>query len=133
MGVESQIYTQLAATIAVTDVVSTRIYRYQAPRAAALPYLTFQRIDTQIENHATGATVTTHCRVMVDSWGEDMDTVRKLADAVGTAISGWSNPGGSPSISMCHQISDVDLSEIPDEGNDQMLFRISQDYELWYA
>lgn len=130
MGVESQIHTQLAATSAVTDAVSTRIYRYQRPRDSALPAVTFQRIDAEIVNHTTGATVTRWARFMVDAWAADMDTVRTVADAVTTALSGWSNTGGSPSISMCHQQSDVDMTEPPEHGDDVMTYRISQDYRI---
>ena len=130
MGVESQIYTQLAATAALTDEVSTRIYRYQRPRGGGLPAVEFRRIDSEIVNHATGATATEWCRIQVDCFAMDMDTARTVADAVTTALSGWSNSGGSPSISMCHQQSDMDLSEEPAHGDDAMLFRISQDYRL---
>jgi hypothetical protein len=59
-----------------------------------------------------------------------MDTARTVADAVTTALSGWSNTGGSPSISMCHQQSDLDLSSPPEHGDDVILYRISQDYRL---
>ena len=125
MGVEASIYTQLAATSALTDEVSTRIYRYQRPRGGALPAVTFQRIDTLISNHSTGDTVTRNCRIMVDSWAEDMDDVRTVADAVTTALSGWSDTGGTPSITMCHQVSDADLTEEPEHGDDVMTYRIA--------
>jgi len=135
VGIEAQIQTQLGATSALTDAVSTRIYRYRRPRAAALPAVTFRRIDTEIENHSEGASVTTHCRVQVDSWSdsETGDEVRTVADAVATALKSWSNTGGSPSISSCRQMSDVDLTEYEEDGTDAIQFHISQDYELWYA
>jgi hypothetical protein len=130
MGLEAQIQTQLAATSAVTDAVSTRIYRYQRPRGGTLPAVTFQRIDSEIINHSTGATDTQWARFQADCWADDMDTARTVADAVTTALSGWSNTGGTPSISMCHQQSDMDLTEPPEHGDDVMLYRISQDYRI---
>lgn len=130
MGVETQIQTQLEATSTLTDEVSTRIYRYQRPRDSALPAVTFQRIESEIVNHATGATATGWYRFQVDCWADDMDDARTVADAVSTALSGWSNTDGTPSISMCHQQSDTDLTEPPDHGDDAMLYRISQDYRL---
>ena len=133
MGLETQIYTQLADTSTLTDEVGTRIYRYRRNRGSAFPAVTFERIETTTENHSTGATVTEHCRVEVDSWAEDMDTCRTVADAVKTALSGWSNTGGTPSISMSHIQSDIDMTEEPNDGTDVLLHRISQDYELWYA
>ena len=130
MGVEEQIQVQLEATTALTDVVDTRIYRYRRPRADALPAVVFQRQESEIVNHNLGATVTGWFRIMVDSYADDMDTARTVADAVTTALSGWSNTGGSPSLSMCHQVSDVDLTDPPDHGDDVLLHRISQDYMI---
>lgn len=130
MGIETQIQARLAAVSALTDEVGTRIYRYHRSRGSALPAVTFQRIETEIVNHSKGATETHWTRIMVDSWAEDMDTVRTVADAVTSALSGWSNTGGTPSISMCHQQSDVDLTEEPEHGDDAMLFRVSQDYRI---
>ncbi len=128
--IEAQIYTQLADTSALTDEVGTRIYRYRRPREDDLPAITFQRTESEVVNHATGATDTEWTTIMVDSWADDMDACRTVADAVKTALSGWSNSGGSPSISMCHQQSDVDLSEDSIHGDETVMYRISQDYRI---
>ena len=130
MGLETQIQTQLEATSDLTDAVSTRIYRYQRPRESALPAVTFQQINSEIVNHSLGATETQWAQFQVDCWADDMDTARTVADAVTTALSGWSNTDGTPSISMCHQQSDMDLTEPPGHGDDVMLSRISQDYRI---
>ena len=130
MGVEAQVYTQLAATSALTDEVGTRIYRHVRPRATDLPAVVFQRIDTEIINHSTGATATHWTRIQVDAFAADMDDARTVADAVTTALSGWSNTGGTPSISMCHQQSDFEIGEEPDGADEAMVYRITQDYRL---
>ncbi len=130
MTIEAQVYAQLAATSSLTDEVGARIYRYRRPREDNLPAVTFRRIDSDIINHATGATDTEWTRIMVDSWDDDMDTCRTVADAVKTALSGWSNSGGSPSISMCHQQSDVDLTEDSPHGDEKLIHHISQDYRI---
>ena len=133
MGLESQVYAQLAATSAVTDAVVARIYRFQRARGSALPCVAFQRVTSNVSNHSTGATTTKRCTFQVDSYASDLDTVRTVADAVETALSGWSNTGGTPSISMSHLQSDIDIPPEPEHGTDAPLFRISQDYELWYG
>ena len=135
MGIEAQIQTQLEATSALTDVVSTRIYQYKRARGTSLPAVTWQRIESEVENHSTGASETKHCRIQVDCWSEteNGDQVRTIADAVSTALGSWSNTGGSPAISSCRQVSDVDLTEPVDDGSDELLYHVSQDYELWHA
>lgn len=133
MGLDTSIDTRLNAVTALTDLVGTRIYRKQRPRGSALPCVVYYRITSSVVNHAAGVTATRHARVQVDSQADLESEARTLADAVATALSGWSDPGGTPSISMCHQMSDADLSEEPDHGTDVPRYRISQDYELWYS
>ena len=133
MSLETLLHAQLAATSALTDAVSTRIYRYQRARGSALPAVTFQRFTTTPSNHATGTTVTTNARIQVDSWAADMDTARTVSDAVATALNGWSSTGTTPSITMVHLISDLDLSAPPEQGDDVLMYRITQDYDIWYA
>ncbi|HUT92365.1 MAG TPA: DUF3168 domain-containing protein [Thermoguttaceae bacterium] len=130
---ETIIQARLEATTALTNAVSTRIYRYQRPRASALPAVTFQRINTHISNYSTGALTTKNATFQVDAWAADMDTCRTVADAVTTALSGWSSTGTTPAFKMVHQVSDYDLSTPPTDGDDVMMYRISQDYLLWFA
>jgi len=133
VSLETSIDTRLNAVTALTDIVSTRIYRQQRPRGSALPCVVYQRITSSVVNHAGGVTATKNTRIQVDSLASTASGARTLADAVAGAISGWSNSGGTPSISMCHQMSDVDLVAGPDHGEDAPRYRVSQDYELWYS
>lgn len=133
MSLETSIDTRLNAVTAVTNLVSTRIYRHQRPRNSGWACVVYQRITSSVVNHANGVTTTKHTRIQVDSLAATASGARILADAVATALSGWSDPGGTLSISMCHQMSDVDLSAGPDHGKDSPRYRISQDYELWYS
>lgn len=133
MGLESQVYAQLAATSELTDEVAARIYRFQRERGSALPSVAYQRVTSNTSNHSTGATTTRRCTFQVDSYADDLGEVRTVADAVETALGGWSNPSGTPSISMSHLQSDLDIPPEPEQGTDVPKFRISQDYELWYG
>lgn len=133
MSLETSINTRLNAVTAVTDLVSARIYWKQRPRGSALPCVVCWPITKSVVNHAAGVTATKHARIQVDSLAATASEARTLADAVATALSGWSDSGGTPSISMCHQMTDADLSAGPDHGKDSPRDRVSQDYELWYS
>lgn len=133
MGIEAQIHTQLAATSVVTDEVGARIYRHQRARGSAYPCVVFGRVNTETVNHSTGATTTETCTIQVDSFAKDLDDARTVADAVKTALSGWSNTGGTPSISMSHLVSDFDVPADPEHGTDAPIYRITQDYLLSYG
>ncbi len=130
MTVEAQLQAQMEDTAALTDLVGTRIFRYQRPRGTALPAVTFKRTNTDPVNHAGGVTATEWVSYEVNIWANDMDVMRSVADAVATALSGFSNPGGDPSISMSHLQSEIDATENPEHGDDNLLFHFIQDYRL---
>ena len=133
MSLEDSIATRLEATTALTDLVGTNIFRYQRKRASGLPAVVFVREITDPSNYSEGDTVTRHAIVSVDSISHDMDEVRNVSQAVLNSLSGWSDTGGDPNISPVIQVRDDDVTELPEHGTDQMIFRISQDYSFWYA
>lgn len=62
MTAEQNIFTVLAATAAVTDLVGTRIYPVEAPPNPQVPYLVYQRIATEpvVTHEQTDATRAGH-------------------------------------------------------------------------
>jgi hypothetical protein len=132
VSLETQVQTRLEAVSNLTDAVSTRIYRYIRARKTPLPCVVWRRMETEIVHHAAGETETRWARLEVISIADDMDTVRTVADAVAEALSGWSDSGGTVSISMCHQQSDLDNVIPPDHGNESTEYQVIQDYRLSY-
>lgn len=49
MSAESQLYTLLTGTAAVTALVSTRIYPDEAPPGVTMPFVVYQRISTDAD------------------------------------------------------------------------------------
>ena len=139
MTLEDAIYDRLAAITAVTDLVGSRIYRHRRPQGSALPAISFGRVSTQPVNHAGGTTDTTEARIQIDCWSDDQSECRDLADAVrgdstANGLNGWTRTGGGdPVISMVHLVTDIDLHENPTGGQDAIIWRINQDYLIWYT
>ena len=124
---------KLKATTAITDIVGTRIYPIIADDEAARPYITYQTISDQSENHATGATETNHCRIQIDLWADTYIESKTLATAVKTALKNWTDGTGDPVISSCHYENGNDLPDAPVRGQEAVVNRVSQDYFIWYT
>jgi len=132
---ERRIITALLNSTAITGYVGTRIYPALAPDSATLPYLTYQRISTTPVNDSTGTTTTQACRLQLDCWAATYGGVKAISKATQTFLNGYSSTAGttSPAISMTHMQSAIDLPEPVIDGQDVLIHRVSQDYEIWFS
>lgn len=124
---------KLQATTAVTDLVSTRIYPASRRQSAALPAIVYQRISTTIQNASVGESGTAWARVQVDCMAETFAGARALAAAVKGALSGWTDTDGTPAVSMCHWVDEQDAPGGLDEGEDDRVYDVIQDYYIQYS
>jgi len=131
--IEASLRTRLAATAAVTAIVSTRMYYMQAPQATALPYVILERIDTNRLNTLSGSTTTSEVRIQVACLASTYTGVKALADAVRTSLSGWTSPATDPVVAMVHLIDERDQLQAPQLGEDFGVYEIQQDYNVWYS
>jgi hypothetical protein len=137
---ETRLVAKLKATTAITDIVGSKIFPIMAPVkkkgkpvVTIPPYITYQTISDQSENHSTGATETNHCRMQIDLWASTYADAKTLATAVKTALKNWTDNTGSPVISSCHYENGNDLPDPPLPGQEVQVHRVSQDYFLWYT
>lgn len=128
--VEPRIVAKLKGTNAVTALVSTRVYPMRMAASVALPAVTYQRISTTPQNHATGTLTGQTARVQIDCWAASYAGAKGVAGAVRDALSGWSDNSGTPVVIMSHLIDEQDDAEPVEEGTDTTVFRVSQDYEI---
>lgn len=91
MDLGSIIYTRLSEAVAVTALVSTRIYPDEAPDEADAPLVVFGvTINESNEDGTapiTSATITASCYANTDS------TAQTLSDAVAAVLRDWSGVG----------------------------------------
>lgn len=130
---ETRLVNKLKNTTAITDLIVQRVFPVMAPDGTVLPYLTYQTISDNSINHATGATETNQCRIQVDLWAQTYAESKALATAVKTALKNWTDSGGSPVISSCHYQNGNDLPDPVTPGQESRVYRVSQDYLLWYT
>ncbi len=124
MSLESELATQLKGYAGLAALVAARIYPGSLPQAATLPAVTFQRVDTAVENDHQGFSGLIHPRVQVDSWGATQLEAIGVAKQVQLAMQDWCNQG-KPSL---WQDQAPDLSEAAETGR----HRIVQDFIVWH-
>ena len=131
---ESLLYDQLAATSAITDETSTRIYRGRRPQDTSLPAITYQRVSTTAVNHATGATDTAFCTIQINALAANQGTARTIADAIKTALKTWTQTTVAPKFTAPpHLQNDVDVPEDPNFGEQDAPWMIAQDWLFGYS
>ena len=136
--IEKSVRAKLAATAAVTTIVSTRMYFVNATPGATMPYLTIQRVSSNPINTSDGPTDNNTENVtdqitMFAAGSKGYETVKNLADAVRTALWGWTDTGADPSVSASLLTDERDDFEQPATGRGTPVYSVQQDYSLWFS
>lgn len=87
MTIETVIYDELAATTAVTDIVSVRIYSGHV-YDSVMPLLRYQAIGGIIQTHLRGESGLKNSDFQFDCYAETEQQSRTLAEAVRAALTG---------------------------------------------
>lgn len=118
MNVEQQVRAVLVANAGVAALVVARIYPLLMPQGVILPAISYQRVATAPLDDLEGTQNHEWVRVQIDCWDNDYAGVKALAAAVRTAL----------------QITPVYgqlLTELDDYDNEEKLFRVIQDFNIW--
>lgn len=128
---ETQLVTKLLATSAVTTLIGDRLRMIHRKTSwGSNAAITYQRISLEKVNHAGGTTTTGFARIQLDLWASTPAAIAALASAVSTALNGWYTSSGSPTITMCHLLNEMDGPEGPDAGEELTEYRRVQEYQL---
>lgn len=119
-NVEKHLTAKLAATAAVTALVSSRVYPVQAPQSADLPYIIYSRAATRFpsmksEGASAGTGVAT---ISLSSWASTYSAAKGLADAVRGAVDGWRDQTLEPKIDRGSVMDEADAILSPEEGKE---------------
>ncbi len=137
MAIEPEdVITQVAlADAAVTAAIGARIYPDMAPQSAEPPYVIVTRIDAVREHALSGAAGCGTARVQVDVYDRSKTGAWAVAEALRSALFGWSGTRGGR---RCSILLESDTSEIvpqPDGGSGaggKAIRRVSQDYSVFF-
>jgi len=127
---ERRIYAQLAGSTGVTGRLASSaasIKPMATAQAAARPCITYQRISTVPVVGSTGHESSMQARLQLDIWSDTYVAAKQIATAAREALRGFQS-SGPPVIDMTHLDSEQDFDEPVEPGQDERIYRVSQDY-----
>jgi hypothetical protein len=131
---ETRMIVKLKDTVAVVDLVGDRIRHLTRKKGwEGNDAITYQRISTDTSGGADVTNSTRFVRIQLDIWSSTPMGARTLAAAVRGALDYWSDTGGSPAISMCRWLAEMDAPEGPDAGGESEEYRMIQEYYVQYS
>lgn len=129
--VEEFIYDRLKESGTVTNIVGTKIYPQLAPQNAALPYVTYQRIDTPRLRSLDGPVGLASPRVQIDCWSARYKEAKQLGEAIRKMLDGFKGSYGGEVVQGVFLEDERDAFELPVHANEVGSHRVSQDYTIW--
>jgi len=129
-------YIRCAAQSAITDLVSTRIYRTKRPQNTALPALVYLKTGGKDETHQSGGTTLARARLLVECWASTPSGAEALRDAVRDAwhtFAGTITSGGQTVTVLRAELEDDGENDSPpQDASDQASFLAEMDLSIWY-
>lgn len=136
MSVESAIYSHLSGVVAVTALVSTRIYPNVAPQGVTLPYIVQQRVSRRGFPNLAGSSGMVRQRHQLDCFATTQASIDTIVTALRTALDGWRNTAmGTESLNVLSiTLEDArDSYQAPSDGSDIGVHRASLDFIVLYG
>lgn len=124
---------KLLATVAITDVCSTRITPDVLPKNQTLPAITYSIVSNIPEHHLGGRSELAQARVQLDVYAGTRDAANELGELVRLAIDGQTGTWGSHYIRTCHMDNDITDFDLPIDGSDVKRYVRTQDYLVNYV
>lgn len=122
---------RLAASTGVGAQAGDRIYPLSLPQNPTLPAVTYQQISGESQVALGGVTGLARARVQVDSWARSYTAARDTAEQVRLALTDYQGSTGGVVVNAVFRDRETELFE--GEGDQDRLYRVSQDYTFWYC
>lgn len=99
---EAVLRTALVSTTVVTSMVGTRIYPLLAPKAAALPFITWRRAGISREHTLSGPMGMPNVTVEMQTFAATYEDAREVSDRVRLVLDGY---GGTVNNTVVKNVS----------------------------
>lgn len=117
MAIESELVKHLVSESAVTDLVSTRIYKRRVlPEINTFPIIWIILVDENRDYNMAGQDGLVDADIDIHVYGDDTGTIDDVAQAIRGVTSGYSGTWGSTSIQSCFWDSRTPIDELPQFG-----------------
>lgn len=130
------LHVYFASKTAITDVVSTRLYRVKRPQGSDLPALTWRKVSGQDQLYQKGTTTLAECRVEVTCWASipsGAETLRNAVRDVCQRYSGTITSGEESVVVVLIRIEDdAEFYDPPLDASDNGAYSATIDLHIWW-
>lgn len=138
MSIHQALKSHLLNDSDVALIVEDRVFRTIAPRGAALPRITFQRIDDTRERHMTAVSGHLSTDFDLKCWAATENEAIELADAVRRSLDHKHHTtiGLAPfgeTISAAFLEDSFDDYEAPSDASDDGIHVVVQSWTIWHT
>jgi hypothetical protein len=125
----------LAGSSVAAKVGGSRIYPVILPQGERNPSIVYNRITAQGDHHMTGPSGLAMVRMQIDAWAAKQDDADALARAIKARIDGFRGVMGDGVQDVTPvTVQGVFFDSARDDYHaDAEMFRVSQDFRVWYA
>lgn len=117
--IETDIYTVLSTSTAVSAQVGNRIYALTRPQDDALPAVVYQRVSTSPVVSMLGDSGLDSVRIQISCYARTLFEAKSLSTAVRTAITGAAT------------LKSVTVMVVDGQDPETRNFRVTTDFNLW--
>lgn len=129
---EQAVYSRLTGHAGLAALVGSRVYPLVLPQRPTLPAVTYQRVEALRQSAMGVDTGLASARVQVDSWATTYAGSKGVAAQVRAALQRWRGTEAGVTVEDAFLERDQDLFEDEGSSAEGKLYRVSQDYLIWY-
>lgn len=123
--IEQGIHWHLKQTVAVSTLVSSRIYPDLLPQEPTYPCVSYQRISTYRYPVYHGPSGAAAPRFQIDSWAATYAGAKTLAAAVRVAMDAYHGSMSPMTVGVCEIVNETDVYD-----EEARVYRVIQDYRI---
>lgn len=139
MSIKAALDQWLLSTPRVRDAIGTdvdgnpKLYAVHAPQGIVRPYITVRLLRADHQRHMEGAQGLVRSDFQLSIWGDDPETVERIAEALRLSLDGYHNGRWADHwIDAVFLESHVDDWIEPSEGGDVGVHATHLDFQIWH-
>ena len=138
MSIVTALVAKLRTLDGLQERIGDRITPQQARQKSPYPRVTYLRVSRTPVNHLKGPSGEVGARIQLDVWAEDHATANDVAALLSRSfadggLDGYSGTVGGYKVSRLWLSDEQDFFEPPQDGRDIGIYRVSQDWMIWFT
>lgn len=133
MSIEASLFSKLSGDARITSIVGQKISPHVAKRDSELPYITFQRLDSEGVQHMLRPSALVEELFQFDCYSDSSVQVDAMAEALRDIMDGLRGTIGTDEVRRITLQDRRDFVTPENQGAEEYVFRASMDFSIWYV